>query len=156
MIKGSVENGLTAIRRLLDVDPRAYDIHINIPGAMPTDGPSAGVAIALAVYSALTGRLVDNRVAMTGEVSIRGEVKPVGGVVAKVEAAMRAGAKRVLIPQENWQEIFSQLPLEVIPVRQIKEVLKLGLLPQRRTRPAGREPACGHGPGPGTAGQVPA
>jgi Lon-like ATP-dependent protease len=154
MIKGSVENGLTAIRRLLDVDPRAYDIHINIPGAMPTDGPSAGVAIALAVYSALTGRLVDNRVAMTGEVSIRGEVKPVGGVVAKVEAAMRAGAKRVLIPQENWQEIFSQLPLEVIPVRQIKEVLKLGLLPQRRTRPAGREPACGHGPGPGTAGQV--
>ena len=91
MIKGSVENGLTAIRRLLDVDPRAYDIHINIPGAMPTDGPSAGVAIALAVYSAITGRLVDNRVAMTGEVSIRGEVKPVGGVVAKVEAAMRRG-----------------------------------------------------------------
>lgn len=134
MIKGSVENGLTAIRRLLDVDPRAYDIHINIPGAMPTDGPSAGVAIALAVYSALTGRLVDNRVAMTGELSLRGEVKPVGGVVAKVEAAMRAGAKRVLIPQENWQEIFSQLPLEVIPVRQIKEVLKLGLLPERRCR----------------------
>jgi Lon-like ATP-dependent protease len=134
MIKGSVENGLTAIRRLLDVDPRAYDIHINIPGAMPTDGPSAGVAIALAVYSALTGRLVDNQVAMTGELSIRGEVKPVGGVVAKVEAAIQAGAKRVLIPQENWQELFRQLPLEVIPVRQVKEVLKLGLLPERRAQ----------------------
>ncbi len=134
MIKGSVENGLTAIRHLLDVDPRAYDIHINIPGAMPTDGPSAGVAIALAVYSALTGRMVDNRVAMTGELSIRGEVKPVGGVVAKVEAAMRSGAKRVLIPQENWQDLFSQMSLEVIPVRQIKEVLKLGLMPERRTR----------------------
>ncbi|MGD0153754.1 MAG: S16 family serine protease, partial [Thermacetogeniaceae bacterium] len=142
MIRGSVENGLTAIRRLLDVDPRAYDIHINIPGGMPTDGPSAGVAIALAVYSALTGRMVDNRVAMTGELSIRGEVKPVGGVVAKVEAAMRSGAKRVLIPQENWQDLFSQLPLEVIPVRQIKEVLKLGLLPERCTR-ARRVPETG-------------
>lgn len=136
MIKGSVENGLTAIRRLLDVDPRAFDIHINIPGAMPTDGPSAGVAIALAVYSALTGRMADNEVAMTGELSIRGEVKPVGGVVSKVEAAMQAGARRVLIPQENWQEIFSQLPLEVIPVRQITEVLKLGLLPVRHSRRA--------------------
>ena len=134
MIKGSVENGLTAIRRLLDVDPRTYDIHINIPGAMPTDGPSAGVAIALAVYSALTGRLVDNRVAMTGELSIRGEVKPVGGLVAKMEAAMQAGAKRVLIPQENWQELFRQLPLEVIPVRQVKEVLKFGLLPEQRAQ----------------------
>jgi Lon-like ATP-dependent protease len=61
----------------------------------------------------------------------------VGGVVAKVEAAMRAGAKRVLIPQENWQEIFSQMPLEVIPVRQVKDVLKLSLLPERRAVPPG-------------------
>ncbi len=134
MIKGSVENGLTAIRRLLDVDPRSYDIHINIPGAMPTDGPSAGVAIAMAVYSSLTGRLVDNKVAMTGELSIRGEVKPVGGVMAKVEAAKRAGAMRILIPQENWQEIFRDFPLEVVPVRQIKEVIKLCLVPERRDR----------------------
>lgn len=148
MIKGSVENGLTAIRRLLDVDPRAFDIHINIPGAMPTDGPSAGVAIALAVYSALTGRMADNEVAMTGELSIRGEVKPVGGVVSKVEAAMQAGARRVLIPQENWQETFSQMPLEVIPVRQIKEVLKFGLLPERRARRAAV-------PGPGAQAVAP-
>jgi Lon-like ATP-dependent protease len=143
MIKGSVENGLTAIRRLLDVDPRTYDIHINIPGAMPTDGPSAGVAIAAAVYSALTGRPVDNWVAMTGELSIRGEVKPVGGVVAKVEAAVRAGARCILIPQENWQEIFREYPLEVIPVRQIKEVLKLCLAPERRAR-ARAHPLDGH------------
>lgn len=133
MIKGSVENALTALRRNLDVDSRTFDIHINFPGAAPTDGPSAGVAIAVAVYSALTGKPVDNYVALTGELSLRGEVKPVGGIVAKVEAAWRAGANRVLIPQENWQEIFRELPLEVIPVRQLKEVLKLILLPGRQT-----------------------
>jgi len=128
MIKGSVENVLTVIRSHLEADPRNYDIHINFPGAVPTDGPSAGVAIAVAVYSALTEKPVDNFVALTGELSLRGEVKPVGGIVAKVEAAWRAGAKRVLIPQENWQESFRELPLEVIPVRQIQEALKLALL----------------------------
>jgi Lon-like ATP-dependent protease len=132
MIKGSVENVLTVIRRQLEVDPRNYDIHINFPGAVPTDGPSAGVAIAVAVYSALTEQPVDNTVALTGELSLRGEVKPVGGIVAKVDAARRAGAKRVLIPQENWQEIFRELSLEVIPVRQIREVLKLAILPDSR------------------------
>jgi len=134
MIKGSVENALTVLRRYLEVDARSYDIHINFPGGMPTDGPSAGVAIAVAVYSALTRRPVDNEVALTGELSLRGEVKPVGGVVAKVDAAWRAGAKRVLIPRENWQEIFKELPLEVIPVGQIKDVLKLILLPERRMK----------------------
>lgn len=134
MIRGSVENALTVLRRYLDVDARSYDIHINFPGGVPADGPSAGVAIAVAVYSALTRRPVDNEVALTGELSLRGEVKPVGGVVAKVEAAHRAGVKRVLIPQENWQEIFKELPLEVIPVRQIKDVLKLSLLPECRMK----------------------
>ncbi|HHW41181.1 MAG TPA: ATP-dependent protease LonB [Syntrophomonadaceae bacterium] len=134
MIRGSVENALTVLRRYLEVDARSYDIHINFPGGMPADGPSAGVAIAVAVYSALTRHPVDNEVALTGELSLRGEVKPVGGVVAKVEAAQRAGVKRVLIPQENWQEIFKELPLEVIPVRQIKEVLKLSLLPECRMK----------------------
>lgn len=129
MIRGSIENALTVIRNNLGIDPRKYDIHINFPGAMPTDGPSAGVAIAVAVYSALTERPVDNYVALTGELSLRGEVKPVGGIVAKVEAALRAGVKRVLIPQENWQEIFRELSLDVIPVRHIREVLNGVLLP---------------------------
>lgn len=129
MIRSSVENALTVLRRVLDVDPRRYDIHINFPGAVPTDGPSAGVAIAVGIYSALTGRPVSNQVTMTGELSLHGEVKPVGGIVAKVEAARRAGAKKVLIPQENWQELFREMPLEVIPVKQLKEALRLALLP---------------------------
>lgn len=128
MIRSSVENALTVLRRVLDVDPRCYDIHINFPGAVPTDGPSAGVAIAVGVYSALTGRLVNNLVALTGELSLHGEVKPVGGIVAKVEAARRAGAEKVLIPRENWQELFKEMPLEVIPIGQLKDALRLALL----------------------------
>ena len=122
MAKGSVENVLTVLKHYLDSDSRDYDIHVNFPGGVPVDGPSAGVAIATAVYSAFTGRVVDNRVAMTGEVSIRGYVKPVGGVVAKVEAARQAGCTRVLIPRENWQEGFKDLPgVTVIPVEHLDE-----------------------------------
>jgi Lon-like ATP-dependent protease len=134
MIRNSVENALTVLRRVLDVDPRCYDIHINFPGAVPTDGPSAGVAIAVGIYSALTSRPVDNQMALTGELSLHGEVKPVGGVAAKVEAARRAGAKRVLIPHENWQEVFMEMPLDVIPVGHLKDVLQLALLPESCTK----------------------
>ncbi|HHY40335.1 MAG TPA: ATP-dependent protease LonB [Syntrophaceticus sp.] len=133
MIRNSVDNALTALRRFLDVDPRKYDIHINFPGAVPTDGPSAGVAIALGIYSALTDKKVDHRVALTGEISLLGEVKPVGGIVAKVEAARRAGAERVLIPYENWQELFREASLEVIPVKRLEEVIRLALYPIRQS-----------------------
>jgi Lon-like ATP-dependent protease len=133
MIRNSVDNALTTLRGFLDEDPRRYDIHINFPGAVPTDGPSAGVAIAVGIYSALTKKQVDHRMAMTGEISLLGEVKPVGGVVAKVEAAFRAGAERVLIPQENWQELFREAPLEVIPVHHLEEVISLAFPPIRRT-----------------------
>jgi Lon-like ATP-dependent protease len=134
MVKSSVENAMTVIRRELEIDPRSYDIHINIPGAVPTDGPSAGAAIAVAVYSALTNRKISNLVAMTGELSLDGVVQPIGGVVAKVEAAMRAGVKRVVIPQGNWQEAFRDMPLEVVPVRRLKDALKLILQPERRIK----------------------
>ncbi|HHV34158.1 MAG TPA: ATP-dependent protease LonB [Syntrophomonadaceae bacterium] len=133
MIRNSVDNALTTLRRFLDEDPRRYDIHINFPGAVPTDGPSAGVAIAVGIYSALTKKHVDHQVAMTGEISLLGDVKPVGGIVAKVEAAHRAGAERVLIPQENWQELFREAPLEIIPVRHLEEVIRLALLPNHQT-----------------------
>lgn len=136
MIRSSVENALTVLRRFLDVDPRRCDIHINFPGTVPTDGPSAGVAIAVGIYSALTGRPVSNQVALTGELSLHGEVKPVGGIIAKVEAARRAGAKKVLIPQENWQEIFKEMSLEVIPIAQLKDALRLALLPGDCSRQA--------------------
>ena len=126
--KGSVENVLTALRKVIGLDPRNYDLHINFPGGIPVDGPSAGVTIATAIYSALTGKPVDNKTAMTGEVSIRGGVLPVGGVPAKIEAARIAGASRVFIPKENWQEMFHQIEgIEIIPVEKIDEVIRLAV-----------------------------
>lgn len=129
MARGSVENVLTALRCNLNLDPRDYDIHINFPGGIPIDGPSAGVAIAAAIYSAIKNVPIDNKVAMTGEVSIRGSVKPIGGVVAKVEAARQAGAKKVLIPRENYQDIFKNLEgIEVICVDTITDIIKHSLV----------------------------
>ncbi|NLT95880.1 MAG: ATP-dependent protease LonB [Clostridia bacterium] len=129
MARSSVENVLTVLRRNLDVDPRDYDIHVNFPGGIASDGPSAGVAIATAVYSAIKNIPIDNKIAMTGEVSIRGSVRPVGGVIAKVEAAKQAGATRVLIPKDNWQQIFEKMEgIKVIPVESLEEVLDLALL----------------------------
>lgn len=128
MARSSVENVLTVLRRTMEVDHRDYDIHVNFPGGAPTDGPSAGVTIATAVYSALLGLKVDNKVAMTGEISIRGLVKPVGGVVAKVEAARQAGAEKIIIPAENYQELFKEFKdVQVIPVERLEEVIKLAL-----------------------------
>lgn len=135
LVRGSVENVLTVLRRHLDVDPRDWDLHLNFPGGIPIDGPSAGVAIATAAYSAITSSLVDNKVAMTGEVSIRGTVRAVGGILPKIEAARQAGAQRVLIPAENWQELFHRYrDIEIIPVNTLEEVLQLALIsaPPRR------------------------
>lgn len=128
MVKGSVENVLTVLRRNMNIETRDYDIHVNFPGGIPIDGPSAGVTVAIAVYSAITNKPVDNLVAMTGEVSIRGNVRPIGGVVAKVEAARQAGAKKVIIPKENWQEMFKDIKdIEVVPVEHLDEVIQHSL-----------------------------
>jgi len=123
MARGSVENVMTVLRRF-GLQPHNYDLHVNFPGGIPIDGPSAGVAMATAIASAILGLPVDHRVAMTGEVSIHGKVKPVGGVVAKVEAAFQAGATKVFIPKENWQAMFADLGggLEVVPLEQIDEL----------------------------------
>jgi len=129
MARGSVENVLTVLRRTMGVDPRDYDLHVNFPGGTPVDGPSAGVAIATAVYSAIEDIPVDNNVAMTGEVSIRGFVMPVGGVIAKVEAARQAGATRVYIPKENYQALLEKIEgVEVIPVEKLEAVIKGALV----------------------------
>jgi Lon-like ATP-dependent protease len=128
LVKGSVENVLTVLRRYIDVDPKSYDIHINFPGGVPIDGPSAGVTVATAIYSSITETPISNTVAMTGEVSIRGLVRPVGGVVSKVEAAREAGVTKVIIPRDNWQEIFKEASVEVVPVDTMDEVLQHALL----------------------------
>ncbi|MTV48674.1 ATP-dependent protease LonB [Heliobacillus mobilis] len=123
LIKTSVDNVLTVLRSTTALEPDDWHIHINFPGGTPTDGPSAGIAIAIAITSAVKGVPIDNRLAMTGELSVRGQVKPVGGVVSKVEAARLAGAKRVLIPAENWLDRFAGFSdITVIPVRTIDQV----------------------------------
>ncbi|KRF18592.1 ATP-dependent protease LonB [Paenibacillus sp. Soil787] len=127
MARGSVENVLTVLRKL-GFNTSDYDLHINFPGGVPIDGPSAGISMATAIASAIHKIPVDNKLAMTGEMSIHGKVKPVGGVVAKVEAAFQAGATKVIIPKENWQEMFANLPgVEVLAADSIEEVLEVAL-----------------------------
>ncbi|MBO9130525.1 ATP-dependent protease LonB [Bacillus sp. 165] len=122
MAKGSVDNVVTVLRAL-NLFPDGFDIHINFPGGIPVDGPSAGVAIATGIYSAVHGKQVKHDIAMTGEVSIHGLVKPVGGVYAKVKAAKLAGATTVLIPAENMQPILRSIKgITIIPVTYLHEV----------------------------------
>lgn len=122
--RNSIDNVITVLERLYNIDTKKYDIHVNFPGGMPVDGPSAGISMASAIYSAITGRCVDNKIAMTGEISIHGEVKPVGGVTAKITGAIKAGATKVLIPKENWQEAYKDYKdIKVMPVNTIKEVI---------------------------------
>ena len=127
----SVDNVLTVIKNIYNLDPKDYEIHLNFPGGIPIDGPSAGITMVTAIYSALTNQLVDNEIAMTGEVSIRGNVKPVGGISAKIDAAKQAGCKKVLIPKDNYQDRFKLLDIEVIPVSTIEEVINLAIYKEK-------------------------
>ena len=127
--RGSVENVLTVLGRLSGESMRNYDIHLNFPGGIPVDGPSAGVGIATAIYSAQKGIPVDNTVAMTGELSIRGLVCPVGGVTAKIDAAREAGARIIFIPFKNCKRIYKvRKDIEIIPVTHVGEILKKAML----------------------------
>jgi len=129
MALGAVESVLTVLQSQCGLNIHDFHIHINFPGGTPVDGTSAGVSIATAVYSAIKAQPVNNLVAMTGEMSVHGRVKPVGGVNAKVQAAIKAGVRRVLIPQDNWLNTFDDLPeIEVIAVRDIHEVLESAII----------------------------
>ena len=124
----SVQNVLTVLDNLFSLNTDNYVIHVNIPGGMPVDGPSAGITIATAIYSAITKRKIDRFVAMTGEISILGSVKPIGGVKAKISAAIKGGAKKVIIPKENYEEELNQIGnVEIIPVSNLKVVKKVAL-----------------------------
>ena len=110
------------------------DIHVHVPeGATPKDGPSAGVGMCTAIMSALSGRKVRADVAMTGEITLRGEVLPIGGLKEKLIAARRAGIKTVIIPSENERNLVEipeeiTLPLEIIAVKSIDKVLEIALV----------------------------
>lgn len=124
MAKGSIENVITILRSF-GVPANEYDIHVNFPGGIPVDGPSAGIAMATGIYSAIYKLPVKNTIAMTGEISIRGRVKPVGGVYTKIKAAQRAGVKKVIIPKENMESILKEIKgVEIIPVTSLKEVFQ--------------------------------
>ncbi|MCP9300189.1 MULTISPECIES: ATP-dependent protease LonB [Bacillus] len=123
MAKGSVENVLTVLRTM-GMKPSDYDIHINFPGGIPIDGPSAGIAMAAGIFSAVHKIPIDNTVAMTGEISLNGLVKPIGGVIPKIKAAKQSGAKKVIIPHENQQSILKQIEgIKIVTVKTFQEVL---------------------------------
>ncbi|MEA4883870.1 MAG: ATP-dependent protease LonB [Clostridia bacterium] len=126
MARSSVDNVATVLRSRFGVDLSSYHIHVNFPGGGPVDGPSAGVAMAIAVLSAVRRTPVDNRIAITGELSILGAVKPVGGVPAKIDAAAAAGASKVLIPAENWQDRFAdRADIQAVAISDISEAVAL-------------------------------
>lgn len=125
---------------MLGLDPgfhQKLDIHIHVPGgATPKDGPSAGVTIATALVSALSDRRVSKEVAMTGEITLRGNILPVGGLKEKALAALRYGIRKVIIPFENIKDL-EEIPKEqrdkikFIPVKHISEVLEIALQNER-------------------------
>lgn len=135
----SIQAAMTVVRaraEQLGINADFYekrDIHVHVPeGATPKDGPSAGAAMCTALVSSLTGNPVRADVAMTGEITLRGEVLPIGGLKEKLLAAHRGGIKLVLIPKENERDL-EEIPanviadLEIRPVRWVDEVLKLAL-----------------------------
>ena len=122
--RSSVENVLTVLEGF-GFDRSQYAVHINFPGGMPVDGPSAGTAMFLAAYSAFTGAAVPGDVALTGEISLTGKILPVGGVTEKLQAAEEAGVTRAYIPKANWQGRYERLGLEAVPVEEIEELLEM-------------------------------
>ena len=139
VMKESAQAGISYIRSVADrynIDPeffQKHDLHIHIPeGAVPKDGPSAGITMATAMLSAITGTPVRANVAMTGEITLRGRVLPIGGLKEKLLAAKSAGIEKVLIPSENQPDVAEMdkeitQGLEIVPVNTMEEVLKHAL-----------------------------
>lgn len=126
MARDAVFNAAAVIRNLTGEDLKNYDLHVNVVGGGRIDGPSAGLATTMAIYSALKEKPLRRDVAVTGEISIQGKVKPVGGIYEKIFGAKQAGVQTVIIPAENLAEVPSGLKgIEVIAVENIEEALKI-------------------------------
>lgn len=126
MAKDSVFNAASVVRKLTGQDIHDYDLHINVIGGGNIDGPSAGTAILTAIISAMTDKAIRQDTAITGEISLQGKVRPVGGVFEKAYGARQAGISRLIIPQENAKDIPAHhLGLEISPVDTAQEALEL-------------------------------
>ncbi|MBL8077175.1 MAG: endopeptidase La [Anaerolineales bacterium] len=127
-----IKSRAAALKIDLDAFER-YDIHVHMPeGGIPKDGPSAGITMATAIISALTGRPVFKHVGMTGEITLRGRVLPIGGVREKVLAAHRAGLKTVLLPEKNMKDLVdlpktAKSELKIVPIKHMDDVLEIAL-----------------------------
>ncbi len=147
VMKESAETAVSLVRSTFmssDLDFSTRDIHIHIPeGAVPKDGPSAGITMFTALTSLVMGIAVDPHLAMTGELSLRGDVLPIGGLPEKLMAAVRAGVKKVLIPKENIRDLEdvpeeTRSKLKIVPVAHVSEVISEALgvqLPKRESHP---------------------
>ncbi|MGE5553780.1 MAG: Lon family ATP-dependent protease [Betaproteobacteria bacterium] len=128
MAKDSVFNAASVFRRLTGKELSDFDVHVNVVGGGRIDGPSAGTAVLLAIYSAVEGRPIRQNVAVTGELSIQGRVRAVGGVYEKIYGAKQAGVRKVIIPAENQRDVPPNLRgIEVVPVATVDEVLNHAL-----------------------------
>jgi ATP-dependent Lon protease len=145
MAKDSVFNATSVIRAVTGIDPLDFDLHVNVVGGGNIDGPSAGLGVFLALYSALTRTALPRDVAVTGELSIAGYVRPVGGIVEKLYAARQAGMRLVVVPRENERDVDRSLGgIEIVTVATVRDAfaaLGIALAPRppvRRTRSAAR------------------
>lgn len=128
MAKDSVFNAASVIRKIADMDIKDYDIHVNAVGGGNIDGPSAGAAITICILSALLNKPVRQDTAVTGEISLRGNVKPVGGIFEKIYGARRKGIKTVIIPEDNLKEAPCGLSdIMIKSVKTIEELMDLML-----------------------------
>lgn len=123
MTKDSVFNAASVVRMVTGLDMSDFDVHVNVVGGGRIDGPSAGTAITLAIISCLTNRPLPQNIAITGEVSIQGKIKAVGGVFEKIYGARQAGITKVFVPQENTKDVPPDLTdITVVPVDNIREI----------------------------------
>ena len=151
VMKESARTGISYIRsvsrdyQIADDFFEKYDIHVHIPeGAVPKDGPSAGITMATAMLSAITEKKVRADIAMTGEVTLRGRVLPIGGLKEKLLAAKNAGIKTVLVPKKNLadvEELSQEITkgFEILPVEHMEEVLKAAFVSEDQDKISGGE-----------------
>ncbi|WP_055669955.1 Lon family ATP-dependent protease [Desnuesiella massiliensis] len=126
MAKDSVFNAASVIRKITDKDIKDYDIHVNVIGGGKIDGPSAGAAITICIISALMEKPIRQDIAVTGEISLRGNIKPVGGIFEKVYGARRKGIKLVLVPKDNYKEVpLGLTDIDVKAVDTIEELMDI-------------------------------